>query len=62
MHRIGSWSVISASVTAGYELRSRLLVIMWSIIVEDVSITLVGLVIRSTTPLLIIVLIYSVAL
>ena len=40
----------------------QLLVIMWSIIVEDVSVTLMGLVIRGTAPLMIIVLIYSVAL
>ena len=50
---------MSASVIAGYKLLSKLLVIMWSITVEDISVTPVDLVIRGMAPLLIIVLIYS---
>ena len=54
--------MISTSITAEYKLLLKLLMITWSIIVEDVSVTLVGLVIRGTAPLLIVVLIHSVAL
>ena len=55
-------SVISVLITAQFKLCSKLLVIMWSRMVDDVFVTLVGLVIKGTAPLLIIVLIYSFAL